>query len=308
MNSTEVSKTCVDICFTKRDKLIKMCMQNALDSMRYGSNEEVPKDSSIISYIPSKERFVDYVSEITKIDLPAKEIAKLMIVPILDKFRRSSKNKRRITFDSDEEEEEAENNSSRAKRSRRSPSPSEESQSTARSRRRARRDARRPVYVPPREPEPESVQETDSSPELSEGDISDIVETPVCPSRVVTLPMPLAQTNSGSMTSVSREYFPSAEFVFPGIYTLPNDSGYILFCVDNSRYSNSWNHSGDVTTFTWVTASKDRSRVALTAISESKNVFVFRKISGEVMFRYIGKVFRSENIDKRAGTVDMSVC
>jgi len=95
------------------------------------------------------------------------------------------------------------------------------------------------VYVPPREPEPESVQESDSSPELSEGDISDIVETPVCPSRVVTLPMPLAQTNSGSMTSVSREYFPAAEFVFPGIYTLPNDSGYILFCVDNSRYSNS---------------------------------------------------------------------
>jgi len=305
MDSAQVSKTCVDLCFTKRDKLIKMCMQNAFDSMRNGSDEEVPKDSSIISYIPSKERFVDYASEITRVVLPAKEIAKLMMVPILDKFKRSSRNKRRITFDSDEEEEEEEEQEikktpSKAKRSRRSPSPPEESQSTARSRRRARREAKRPVYVPP--PEPESDEEPEPEPE------QDHITQEVQEATEAKLPMPLGETNSGSMTCVSREYFPDAEFVFPGIYILPGDSGYVLFCVDNSRYSNSWNHSRDVTTFTWVTAIKDRSRSVLTAISESNNVFVFRKISGETTFRYVGKKFRSENVDKRAGTVDMSVC
>lgn len=142
--------------------------------------------------------------------------------------------------------------------------------------------------------------------------IPNIPETPGTPGIIETsrpgLPDPLEPTGSGSMTVVSREYFPDAEFVFPGIYILPGDSGYVLFCVDNGRYSNSWDHSCGVTTLKWVTASKDNSRSALRAISDSTNVYVFRKISGESKFRYMGKVFKSENVNRMMGTVDLCVC
>ena len=121
------------------------------------------------------------------------------------------------------------------------------------------------------------------------------------------LPAPMEPTTSGSMTVVSREYFPDAEFVFPGIYILPGDSGYVLFCVDNGRYSNSWTHVDGVTNLTWVTASKDKSRSALRAIADSGNVHVFRKISGETTFRYMGRVFMSDNMNRSMGTVDLSV-
>lgn len=413
-DATSVSNECVDICFTEREDLVKRCMNNALDNMHRGSKDEVPSDSSIFSYTPSKENFVEYASRIMSVDTPPKDIMKAMMVPILEKFARVSKNKKRITFDPEEDDEvtgwEPRDKSvtepiiepvvepSRSKRPRltrvgastastSSKAPNNK-KNTKKTNKKASKNARgsriakrtrsclsqaakekerqeeegeeeeeeeEPEVVPvpeniqdeddmvtePDEHEYQDCEEveevemaeitepdenasgTESTESTSEDDGEDnggasnvsntsssentgnIVEAP---RSYPSLPVPLGHTGSGSMTVVSNEYFPDAEFVFPGIYILPNDSGYVLFCVDNGRYSNSWDHHDDVTTLTWVTANKDKSRNALKAISESKNVFVFRKISGENTFRYMGKVFRSGNMDRRTGTVKLAVC
>lgn len=120
------------------------------------------------------------------------------------------------------------------------------------------------------------------------------------------LPEVLGTTISSSMTCVSRTHFPESRLVYPGIYVM-NDNEYILFCVDNGRYSSSWLHNDGVTTLTWATANKDKYRETLEAISESKTVHVFRKITGEVNFRYMGKVFDSNGLNKRDGKINLCV-
>ena len=61
-----MSGECVDICHSKREDLVKKCMNNALSKMSNGSTSPIPTDSNIFSYIPSKENFVDYASLIIK--------------------------------------------------------------------------------------------------------------------------------------------------------------------------------------------------------------------------------------------------
>lgn len=365
MGVFDVSSECVDICFTEREELIKRCMNNALDNMHRGSSDDVPSDSTIFSYTPSKERFVEYASQILRVDTPPKDIMKSMLVPILEKFARLSRNNKRITFDPEEDDDvsgpepstESVVEPSRTKRLRltnvnssvktnnNKNSKNKKNKKTPRGvgvSRRTRSRLSQALNVPevpdtsevfedsedsgvseevqdeedivtePDEHEYQECEDVDEvqPPENTESISStekteDVVESPIT---YPELPVPLGHTNSGSMTCVSKEYFPDAEFVFPGIYILPGDSGYVLFCVDNGRYSNSWSHDNNVTTLTWVTANKDKSRSALRAISESKNVFVFRKISGEMNFRYVGKVFRSGNLDRRSGTVELAVC
>ena len=415
-NATAVSKECVELCFTEREDLIRRCMNNALDNMHRGSSDEVPSDSTIFSYVPSKERFVDYASQIMRVDTPPKDIMKAMMVPILEKFERLSKNKKRITFDPEEDEEvtgweprdrsipetiiEPSVEPSRSKRPRltrvgASASPktpkgtrtkkntrnSKSTKSTKKNTKNPRgsRIAKRTRSCLSQAAKEQEEEEEDEDEEVQDEEVQDeedmVTEpdeheyqdceevegaqiTEVAEVREVSevnevsevsesdgnssgaesiesttggdgdasnslnasnaeimvgtsinnLPVPLGRTTSGSMTVVSKDFFPEAEFVFPGIYILPGDSGYVLFCVDNGRYSNSWDHRNNVTTLTWVTASKDKSRTALKAISDSRNVFVFRKISGETTFRYMGKVFRSGNMDRRAGTVELAVC
>ena len=389
-DATSVSNECVDICFTEREDLVKRCMNSALDNMHRGSKDDVPSGPGIFSYTPSKENFVEYASRIMSSDTPPKDIMKAMMVPILERFARASKNRKRITFDPEEEDDEVtgwesrdpsvpeqivepvlepsrnkrlrltrvggastaprSSNASTNKKTRgTAKKPAKNTKSTRGSRiaKRTRSCLSRAAKEKEEGDEEEEQEEQDEEDMVTEPDeheyqdreemevvqsenesspegddsgkfltqASDPEDTPytgdtgdTAGSPVKTLPVPLSHTNSGSMTVVSNEYFPDAEFVFPGIYILPNDSGYVLFCVDNGRYSNSWGHHNDVTTLTWVTANKDKSRNALKAISESKNVFVFRKISGESMFRYMGKVFRSGTVDKRAGTVKLAVC
>lgn len=362
MSASDVSNKCVDICFTEREDLVKRCMNNALDNMHRGSSDEVPSDSTIFSYCPSKERFVDYASQIMKVDTPPKDIMKAMMVPILEKFARLSRNKKRITFDPEEDDDvsgpepstEPVVEPSRTKRPRLTKGDSSEKTNNHRNSRNTKntKDTRgsgvsrrtrsclsQALNIPEVPNTPQVLEGSEVSEEVQ--DEEDIVTEPgeheyqecedveevqitespestsstektenivESPRKYPELPVPLGHTSSGSMTCVSKEYFPDAEFVFPGIYILPGDSGYVLFCVDNGRYSNSWIHNNNVTTLTWVTANKDKSRSALRAISESKNVFVFRKISGEINFRYVGKVFRSGNLDRRAGTVELAVC
>ncbi len=392
MSAADVSNECVDICFTEREGLIKRCMNNALDNMHRGSSEQVPSDSTIFSYFPSKDRFVDYASQIMRIETSPKDIMKAMMVPILERFARLSRNKKRITFDPEEDDDDpigsvsgpiiepvmepsrnkrprltragtpASPKSSRGTRAKKSTrttritkgimdtkdtNETKETKETkdTRGSRIAKRtrsclsqvakeqeDEEEMDVVPspsPVQDEEDMVTEPDEHEYQDCEEVEEVQDTGVIESdgnfsgdesagsaEVMTegttippnLPVPLGHTSSGSMTVVSNEFFPEAEFVFPGIYILPGDSGYVLFCVDNGRYSNSWDHRNNVTTLTWVTASKDKSRTALKAISDSRNVFVFRKISGETAFRYMGKVFRSGNMDRRAGTVELAVC
>lgn len=123
----------------------------------------------------------------------------------------------------------------------------------------------------------------------------------------INLPEKNGITSSGSMTCVSKTYFKECQLVYPGIYVTPN-SGFILFCVDNGRYSSSWRHSNGVTFLTWVTANKDKYRETLEAISKSTNIHIFRKLQGEPCFRYIGKVSESKNLNMETGKIDFSVC
>ncbi len=414
-SATDVSKECVNICFTEREELIRRCMNHALDNMHRGSSDDVPSDSTIFSYVPSKERFVDYASQIMRVDTPPKDIMKAMMVPILEKFARLSKTKKRITFDPEEEDEvtgweprdrsipetiiEPSVEPSRSKRPRltrvgasASPRNPKSTKSTKKNTRnskstkstkkttnnsRGSRIAKRTRSCLSQAAKEQEEEEEDEDEEVQDeedmvtepdeheyqdceeveggqiteaaevrevSEVSEISEASeasesdgnssgaesiesttggngdasnasnasnaeiMVGASINNLPVPLSRTASGSMTVVSKDLFPEAEFVFPGIYILPDDSGYVLFCVDNGRYSNSWDHRNNVTTLTWVTASKDKSRTALKAISDSRNVFVFRKISGETTFRYMGKVFRSGNMDRRAGTVELAVC
>lgn len=349
MNIKDVSKQCVDICFTDRGDLVKWCMNNALDKMASGSNDPVPTDSSIFSYLPSKDMYVEYASEIMKSKTDTREIMRVVIASTIDKFAKISRSKRRILLEAEEDQEEPSSSSStRSKRARLNRGGSKSTPSNAPRNGRNPRNIRstrsgRPIVTEVVEDPPvveESSLEQNEENEEDEDDIATDVEesgdnvyssdeslevasvpkssgggsssggssSVNCHGVYPTLPVPLGHTNSGSMTLVAREYFPDSEFVFPGIYTLPGDTGYILFCVDNGRYSNAWSHNNNVTTLTWVTANKDRSRSALTAIAAAENVYVFRKISGETTFRYMGKVFRSENVNRRVGTVELALC
>ena len=288
MDAIDISDKCVDICFTDREGLLKMCMNNALDKMHTGSSEEIPDDSSIFCHSPSKDMFVEYASLLMKREDSAKEISRVLIASLLEDSGKKNTKRRQIHFDSDDEEdgvtEQHEAPIVQSKRRCLTPRNPRNTRNT--------RSAR---------VNENQVETDDDSDDAGSGSGSGSGSYP-------SLPPPLSPASSGSMTTVSREYFPDSEFVFPGIYTLPGDTGYVLFCVDNGRYSNAWSHKDNVTTLTWVTASKDVSRRALVAISESRNVHVFRKIAGESNFRYMGKVFRSGNVDRRKGTVELAVC
>ena len=314
---------------------MKKCMNNALSKMSNGSTSPIPTDSNIFSYIPSKENFVDYASLIIKSNFPVKEISRVMVSGLIDEYSKNSRPKRRITLDSDDEDESDNSRVTRSGRIRSRKTPVNQRPSKKKKARKGNspRNTRNPLnsrttrsspcpIETPSEPEvsilPEDQEDEDdmiTEPDEMEYQACESHEAPeepeVSPPDPITnydhLPSPLQPTDSGSMTVVSREYFPESEFVFPGIYILPNDSGYVLFCVDNGRYSNSWKHEDGVTNLTWMTASKDKSRSALRAIANSGNVHVFRKISGEPTFRYMGRVFMSDNINQSLGTVDLSV-
>lgn len=404
MDVHQVSKECVELCFMEREDLVKKCMSKAFEHMRHGSNDDVPTDATIFSYVPRKERFVDYAAQIMRMETPTRVIVEVMMVSILEKFQRSSRTKRRITFDTDGEEEDENEDESpqgnleldtiesretsealeapRSKRSRaakdsetvaspgktrdfrrtranrntrrtRSTSntsnPRDTINTRSTSRNRCTRNTRSSASEQETIPEDPVVDEDDIDTDIEEAgedvfhesrssvsspsdndqavqevqdtgvtnvsevsEVSDVLEeenvqTPDPPVRP-TLPVPLTHTHSGSMTAVSQHYFPDCEFVFPGIYTLPNTTGYALFYVDNGRFANTWSHHNDVTSVTWVTANGDKSRATLNSIADSNNVYVFRKISGESLFRYMGKVFKSDNVNMRVGTVDLYVC
>jgi hypothetical protein len=241
MDSKSIAEICYEISSKEREELVKMCMDNAFEKMSSvePNDKIVPKDLSLFTFIPDRNQFVDYATEIIRSTVPIEKIRVELMVPVIKTLRKSSKPKRMAT--------------------------DMYTQTTP----------KRRIVTPPEHPER-------------------------------NLPLSLTPTSSGSMTSVSREYFPDSEFVYPGIYET-SSGGFVLFCVDNGRYANSWKHEGDVTKFTWVTATKDTSRATLEAISSSTAVYVFRKIQGEVNFRYMGKVIESGKKDKNAGCIDLSV-
>jgi hypothetical protein len=242
MDAKSIAEVCCEINSKEREELVKMCMENAFEQMSSvePNDKIVPKDLSLFTFVPDRNQFVDYATEIIRSTVPIEKIRVELMVPIIKTLRKSSKAKR-MAID----------------------------------------------------------MSTQTTPKRR------IVTPPEHPKR--NLPPALNPTSSGSMTSVSREYFPDSEFVYPGIYETSSGE-FVLFCVDNGRYANSWTHDGDVTRFTWVTATKDTNRVTLESISSSTDVYVFRKIQGEVNFRYMGKVIDVGKKDKIAGSIDLSVC
>ena len=250
MDARDIAIACNDLHSKDREELVKSCMDTAFEKMSdvdtNNTENKVPSDKSLFTYVPSKDKFVEYATEILKSKVSTDDILVEMMVPIIKSLRKSSRNKRRISTETENEVTPKRQNSSRVEESIVDPNPR-------------------------------------------------------------NLPEVLNPTASGSMTSVSREYFPDSEFVFPGIYVTP-DGGYVLFCVDNGRYANSWVHEQNVTKFTWVTATKDKSRSTLESISLSPDVHVFRKIQGEVNFRYMGRVIENGEMDKKTGSIVLSVC
>lgn len=252
MDARSIAEFCIDIHCKERDALIKICMDNAFEKMNSmeptDNDDTVPTDSSIFTFVPRKNQFVDYATEIVRSVVPIEQIRTELMIPVIKTLRRTSKNKRIGVIEEEEDE------------------PKHKRCNTHK------------------------------------------CETIVDPKPInLHLPEVLNPTSSGSMTSVSREYFPDSEFVFPGIYATPSGR-YVLFCVDNGRYAKSWVHENNVTRFTWVTATKDKNRMTLESISCSTDVHVFRKIQGELTFRYMGRVIETGPMDKKAGSIELSVC
>lgn len=160
-------------------------------------------------------------------------------------------------------------------------------------------------YIQEPEPESEEESESESDPETLESDGCDS-ELPLRLQPATTFHRGKIVPSS-SMISVTREYFPDSKLIYPGVYKTP-EGFYVLFVIDNGKYSNVWAHDTGVTTLTWTTPYKDTNRETMMFVSRCKIIHVFRKRNNETFFRYMGKFSRVKNIKSGSGKIDIVMC